>query len=71
MNQQDLESLLQPIVNNATSRHTKEAVKDVLEAHRKLSELVSVVSEYDGTGDTEKVFIEAYNRFRFKSGGSL
>lgn len=66
----DIEDVLQLILLSATTKHTVKAVEDVLEAHRKLLELLSEVRQ-GGSGSTlEQRFIVAYNRFRSRRGGS-
>ena len=57
---EDLPELLQPIMDSATTRHTRVAVSVVLEAHRKLYELYLELSR----DNTEAGFIVSYNRFR-------
>ena len=66
----DIQDVLQPILSSTTNKHTRKAIEDVLEAHRKLLELLSEVRQ-GGSGSTlEQRFIVAYNRFRSRRGGS-
>lgn len=63
----DIQDVLQPILSSTTNKHTRKAIEDVLEAHRKLLELLSEVRQ---GGMLEQRFILAYNRFRSRKGGS-
>lgn len=60
----DIEELLQPISSSTTNKHTRKAIEDVIEAHRKLLELLSEVRQGDSGSMLEQRFIVAYNQFK-------